>query len=149
MQALFERTRKALASAREHYGNRSQVLIVIGELAELASVLAKYDRYNTHEKAVACMREKALEECADVLNSIDHVQAIFDITDEELIEAAARKGDRLLRWLHSEGQEVTMEDRDVPDDPCSMCSKENTKRPTWYCLTCKAEPGYKGFTPKE
>lgn len=149
MQALFERTRKVLASAREHYGNKSQVLIAIGELVELASVLAKYDRYNTHEKAVDRMREKVLEECGDVFNSIDHVQAIFGITDEEIVEAAARKGDRLLRWLRSEGQEVTMEDRDVPEAPCPLCLYQGYDPICLRCLTCKAEPGYKGFTPED
>lgn len=149
MRALFDRTRKVLASAREHYGNKSQVLIAIGELVELASVLAKYDRYNTHEKAVERMRDKVLEECGDVFNSIDHVQAIFGITDEEIVEAAARKGDRLLRWLRFEGQEVTMEDRDVPEAPCPLCLYQSYDPVCLQCLTCKSEPGYKGFTPKD
>lgn len=149
MRALFDRTKKALASAREHYGYKSQVLIAIGELVELAGILAKYDRYRTHEKAVERMRDKVLEECGDVFNSIDHVQAIFGITDEEIIEAAARKGDRLLRWLHSEGQEVTMEDREVPEAPCPMCLYKQYDPHALPCIACKAEPGYKGFTPED
>lgn len=149
MQALFERTRKALASARQRYGNVNQVLVSVEELNELSCVLTKYPRFDTHEEAIQSLRNKVLEECGDVFNALDHVQAIFNISDEEIVEAAARKGDRLVRWLQGDTQQVTMTDRVVPDAPCHMCLYDGPDPNALPCASCKAEPGYKGFTPKK
>ena len=147
MQALFERTKEALAEARKRYGNVNQVLVSVEELNELSCVLTKYPRFDTHEEAVKSLREKVLEECGDVFNALDHIQAIFGITDEEIVEAAAHKGDRLLRWLQGNSQQVTMEKRDTPDNPCPMCRSNGTDPKSPPCIFCKP-PRYKRFTLK-
>lgn len=150
MDILFSRTRATLAQARETYGNSHQLLVSIEELNELSGVLTKYDRYNTHEKAVQAIRGKVVEECGDVFNALDHIQAIFDISEEEIVEAAAKKGDRLQRWMSkSDNMEITMTDRDVPDKPCPLCMFNGANPFALPCYTCHTEPGYKGYTPKK
>lgn len=148
MNSLFERTKEILSSARERYGNKNQILVSVEELNELSCVLTKYPRYETHETAVSELREKVIEECGDVFNALDHVQAIFDISDEEIVEAAAKKGDRLLRWLNKNGMEVTVHDRDVPEKPCPMCIFNGHDPFREPCKTCRTKPGYRGFTKK-
>lgn len=114
MEVLFKSTRETLAKARETYGAKNQILVSIEELCELASVCAKYPRYGTHEKAVAELRGHVLEEMGDVLNALDHIQAIFGISYDEAVEVAAAKGGRVARWLSkSAGMEITTEDREV------------------------------------
>lgn len=114
MDILFPGTLSILAEARETYGNKNQLLVSVEELCELSSVCTKYPRYSTHEKAVAELRGHVLEELGDVFNAIDHIQAIFGITDEEVVESAALKADRLARWLSkSSGMEITTQDREI------------------------------------
>lgn len=150
MNILFSRTRATLAQARETYGNSHQLSVSIEELNELSAVLTKYDRYSTHEKAVQAIRDKVVEECGDVFNALDHIQAIFGISEEEIVEAAAKKGDRLQRWMSkSDNMEITMTDRDVPDKPCPLCMFNGANPFALPCYTCHTEPGYKGYTPKK
>lgn len=149
MNNLFDRTKTALSAARTKYGYTNQILVAVEELNELSCVLTKYPRYGEHDSAVSELRERVLEECGDVFNALDHVQAIFGITDEEIVEAAARKGDRLTRWLQSqdEGQQVSTIDRDVPAEPCSMCVNADTDKWELPCRMCRSHPGYKAFCP--
>lgn len=150
MNILFNRTRATLAQARKTYGNSHQLSVSIEGLNELSAVLTKYGRYNTHERAVKAIRDKVIEECGDVFNALDHIQAIFDISEEEIVEAAAKKGDRLQRWMSkSDNMEITMTDRDVPDNPCPLCMFNGANPFALPCYTCHTEPGYKGYTPKK
>lgn len=150
MDILYQRTKDTLRAARDRYGYQNQVLVAIEELNELSCVLAKYPRYDLHTEAVTSLREKVLEECGDVLNALDHVQAIFGISDFEAVEVAARKMDRVRRWLlTSETQEVGTVDRDIPEKPCAMCKSNGGDPFSMPCLACHTKPGYKGFSPKE
>lgn len=150
MDILFDRTREALAGAREHYGDDNQILVAIEELNELACVCAKFPRYELHTKAVEELRDRVVEELGDVLNAIDHIQAIFNVSDEEMVLAAAKKGDRLLRWLlTSDGMEVTTSDREVPQKPCPMCMYNGCDPFVMPCIVCATKEGYKGFTKRK
>jgi hypothetical protein len=150
MDCLLKRTREALATARGVYGYNNQLLVAIEELNELSCVLAKYPRYETHTEALASLKSKVIDECGDVLNALDHIQAIFDISDEEMVEAAAKKGDRLRKWLYSSNSlEVTTYDRGIPENPCPMCASNGSDPFSMPCLICKTKPGYKGFSAKK
>lgn len=149
MDILFERTRDQLAQARNTYGNKNQILVSAEELCELAAILTKYGRYDTHEKAITELRGRVMEECGDVLNALDHVQAIFGITDEEMVEEASHKGDRLQKWLHhSKSLEFSTTERDIPKEPCPLCLYNGADPFAAPCFSCKTQPGFKGFTPK-
>lgn len=111
---LPEQTKEILCRAREVYGNNNQILVAIEELNELACVCAKYPRYEDQVRALYELRGKVLDEVADVCIVLDHIQAIFNITDEEVLERATRKAQRVDRWLHdSSSMEQTTRDRKV------------------------------------
>jgi len=111
---LDEYTRAVLRRARETYGNINQILVSMGELNELAAACAKYPRYKKHETAVMRTHNEVLDECADVLNSLDHIVNIYGFTDEELRDRAHLKAARLERWIESgPDMEITTVDRDV------------------------------------
>ena len=149
MNCLLERTRKTLHHARESYGYKNQVLVAVEELNELSCVLAKYPRYDDHEKAIGELREHVLEECADVLNVLDHIQAIFHITDAQIIHTAAKKGDRLAHWLkQGTTLEISTEEREIPEEPCPECVYRGASRFAMPCILCSTRPGYEGFTPR-
>lgn len=145
MDNLLRDTKEILALAREHYGYKNQILVAIEELNELASVLPKYPRYDLHEEAVKALREAVLDECSDILNVIDHIQAIFDISDEELIYHAAEKMRRVAKWLFKETAQASVEDREIPDKPCPLCVYNGGDPFMLPCLHCNTQPGYQGF----
>lgn len=150
MEILYERTKEALKKAREKYGYQNQVLIAIEELNELSCVLAKYPRFETHMSAVDGLREHVLEECADVVNVLDHVQAIFGINDTEIVECAGKKGDRLSHWLlKDETQNITTKDREIPEKPCPLCMNNGSDPFSMPCIVCHTKHGYKGFLLKD
>lgn len=151
MNILFDHTKEVLERARRTYGYTHQLSVCGEELNELAGVLTKYIRYDTHERAIEKLRDRVIDECGDVLNSLDHIQAIFGISDEEMVEAAARKGYRLEEWLQdpSHSMEVTMDKREVPDRPCPFCMYNGANPFANPCIICMTQPGYKGFTPKK
>lgn len=127
---------KILKTARETYGDNNQILVAIEELNELACVLAKYPRYDTKEEATAELREKVIDEFADVSIILDHVQNIFGITDEELMERILKKVSRLERWLsHSDSMEETTKDReiDIKIPGCQTCRRPRTERSYEEC----------------
>lgn len=103
-----------LDKARKTYGNKNQILVCIEELNELACVLAKYPRYDEHERALLELKDKAVDELADVMVCVDHIQHIFDIDDITLGERVFKKVARLERWIeNSDSLQVTVDDRKV------------------------------------
>ena len=112
-----------LQEARQIYGNKNQILVCMEELNELACVLAKYPRYSDEAEAVKDLKEKALDEYADVFIILDHVKHIFDLTDDDIAGRVNAKLTRLARWLsHSKSMQETVDDRTViPETICSDC----------------------------
>lgn len=145
MEILYSDTKEILTMAREHYGYKNQILVAIEELNELAAVLAKYPRYDTHTEAVEKLRSAVLDECSDVLNVLDHIQAIFQLKDAELVCRAAEKMRRVAKWLQVDGLQISTEDRSVPVKPCPLCVYNGGDPFASPCLHCHTTIGYQGF----
>ena len=96
---LTDETKRILKQCRETYGDTAQILVSIEELNELACVLAKYPRYDNHGQAVEELKNKALDEVADVFIVLDHIVNILELTDEEVADRIERKIQRVTRWL--------------------------------------------------
>lgn len=113
----FEESIKAtLKKARETYGNKNQIMVCMEELCELACVLAKYPRYSDESKATEELHDKVLDEMADVLIILDHVQNILGFTDEEISARIRTKIERVQRWLeHSSNMQETVDDRTLQE----------------------------------
>lgn len=115
---------RLLQTAQEQYGYANQVVVAIEELCELGAVLSKYPRYDFHDDAMAALRDKVVEETADVLIMMRHIQMIFNIQPEELESMTEKKLNRLKRWLSAEDKSFhhTTEDRAVePSSKCAQC----------------------------
>lgn len=106
-----------LAKLRQMYGNKFQIMVCIEELNELACVLCKYPRYRLEEQAVGELRDKVLDEYVDVCIILEHVKAIFHLTDTEIARHYDAKLDRVSRWVDSENKtpEQTLIDREVKE----------------------------------
>ena len=103
-----------LAKARLTYGNQAQLSVAMEELAELIQVVARYPRYNTHAKAVDELKLKALDEVADVYIVLEHIKAIFELNEEDVINRMESKLNRVKRWLNTNNElEQTTKDRTV------------------------------------
>lgn len=103
-----------LSEARKIYGNKNQILVCMEELNELACVLAKYPRYEDEMKATQELHDKVLDEVADVMVILNHVQSIFGLSEEEVNNRILVKIERLKRWLlHSNSMQETIDDRSV------------------------------------
>lgn len=133
---------QTLIRARRNYGSVNQILVAIEELNELACVLAKYPRYDSKEKALEELHTKVVDEFADVLIILNHVQAIFELEDDEIESRMISKLDRVKRWLDSsESFQHTTEDREVVQAIDIL--KENISKSTQdsisnkYCWTCE------------
>lgn len=114
MEILTKYTKDTLARAREVYGETNQILVSIEELNELAAVCAKYPRFDDKEEAVQKLREKVIDEVADVFNVLDHIQAVFHIQDAEAVARAASKAERINRWLRASSTlDISTKDRAV------------------------------------
>ena len=114
---LAEEIKATLQNARETYGNKNQIMVCMEELCELACVLAKYPRYNSETKATEELHDKALDEMADVIIVLDHVQNIFGFTDEEVSDRIIKKVERVQRWLtHSASMQETVDDRKIQEN---------------------------------
>lgn len=114
MAILTDNEREILKQCRETYGDTAQILVSIEELNELACVLAKYPRYDDPEQAVTELKNKALDEVADVLIVLDHVVNILKITDTELYRRIEQKVSRVGRWLDTNNKfSQTLVDRKV------------------------------------
>lgn len=115
---------KLLQTAQETYGYANQVVVAIEELCELGAVLSKYPRYDYHDDAMAALRDKVVEETADVLIMMRHIQMIFNIQPGELEAMTDKKLNRLKRWLSNDDKSFqhTTEDRAVETPKqCSEC----------------------------
>ena len=138
-----------LKKARSVYGDRNQILVCIEELNELCCVLAKYPRYENAEEASEELFEKALDEVADVYTILEHVKAIFHMTEGDVLERRFRKVTRLKRWLtHSDSISETVYDRTVEGDVCKDCmiirNEENYDN---YCVSCLKAQATEGIAP--
>ena len=138
---------KVLETARNVYGNKNQILVCIEELNELACVLAKFPRYEDEGEAREKLTEKVIDEVADVMIILDHVQKIFDIPDGAISDRIMKKIERLERWLkNSTSMQRTLEDRVVGVVDCNTC--QNWQNPDYsMCKTCMSTEGTEGIKP--
>lgn len=103
-----------LAQMRNKFGTNNQILVCIEELNELATVLAKYPRYDNPEQAVDELRTKVLDEVADVNIILQHVYAIFNFTYDEIQQRIDKKMSRVSRWVENgKTMQETIDDRKV------------------------------------
>lgn len=148
MGILNDKTISILDSALKHYGNHNQITVTIEELCELSAILSKYPRYDTHDEAVEDLRPRVLSECADVYTVLWYIQQIFEISDDNIIEEADFKSDRLASWLDAESYQVSTEQRTVNrGKPCPTCKSNGGDPHAMPCLICHTKPGYKGYKP--
>lgn len=103
-----------LKKARDTYGDKNQIIVSIEECNELSAILAKFARYHDENKAIAELRSNVLDEVADVTIVLEHVKAIFDLTDGNVASRMEQKLERLSRWLQaSDDMEQTTVDREI------------------------------------
>lgn len=114
---------KVLERAQETYGYANQVVVAIEELCELGAVLSKYPRYDFHDDAIKALKDKVVEETADVCIMLRHIQMIFGIQPQELDNMIDKKLNRLKRWVDNDNKSFqhTTEDRAVGDNDCMGC----------------------------
>ena len=111
---LTDEQKKILKHCRDTYGDTAQILVSIEELNELACVLAKYPRYDSPIKAVEELKDKALDEVADVFIVLDHIVNILQLTDDEVAARIDKKIQRVTRWLDTNDKfSQTLVDRTV------------------------------------
>lgn len=111
---LTEEQKQILRQCRDTYGDTAQILVSIEELNELACVLAKYPRYDDSTKAVTELKDKALDEVADVIIVLDHIVNILKLTDIEVTKRIEKKVQRVTRWLDTNNKfSQTLVDRVV------------------------------------
>ena len=140
---------KILKKAREVYGHKNQILVCIEELNELGAALAKYPRYESEQEAKEKLHDTVLDEVADVLIILDHVQAIVGLTDEEIAGRICEKAARLERWLNnSSSMQRTLEDRAVGSERHSCLGCDNWENPEAnMCGACMAAEATDGVRP--
>lgn len=103
-----------LRKIRNVFGNTHQITVCIEELNELACVLSKYPRYADKVEAVNKLHSRVLDEYVDVCIILEHVKAIFGLTDTEISHHYDAKISRIARWLSNNGTpETTLHDREV------------------------------------
>lgn len=113
---------KLLETAQATYGYANQITVAVEELCELGAVLSKYPRYDFHDDAMEALRDKVLEETADVIIMLRHVQMIFGFQPDEVEDMMDKKLNRLKRWLENDDKSFhhTTEDRVVEEN--GLCS---------------------------
>lgn len=118
-----DKIHRVLQQAQENYGYANQVVVAIEELCELGAVLSKYPRYDYHDDAVKALKDKVVEETADAIIVLRHIQMIFGIQPDELEAMMDKKLHRLQRWLESEDKSFhhTTEDRVIEEQPPKNC----------------------------
>lgn len=105
-----------LRKIRRVFGDTHQITVCIEELNELACVLSKYPRYTDKVEAVNDLHSRVLDEYVDVCIILEHVKAIFGLTDGEISRHYDAKIDRIARWLDKNGTpETTLHDREVKE----------------------------------
>ena len=140
-----------LQKARDTYGDKNQILVCMEELNELSCVLAKYPRYEDSKKATEELRNKIIDEVADVYIILEHVKAITCISNSEIEDRASSKLERLERWLnHSKSMEETVRDREVKNNFCTDCARYgyvNEYIYDNYCVHCHKAQATEGIAP--
>ncbi len=137
MDILYDRTKQILQAARNEYGPFKELSVAAEELNELTGILMKFFRYESTEDAVKALRDKVLSECADTINALDHIQAIFNISDNEIIQEAAKKMDRVAVWLtNKDPLMASAKDRTIPKTPCKTCQYQNDSWMFKECIDC-------------
>ena len=138
MQSILKR-------ARQTYGNLNQLMVCIEELNELACVLAKFPRYEDDAKATHELYDKALDEVADVYTILEHIKAIFNMSEEDVWRRRGAKAARLDRWLtHSNSMTETLIDREVRAEKEHMTAVPVNSR----CKGCKVEWNQENYDAK-
>ena len=114
---------RLLETAQATYGYANQVTVAVEELCELGAVLSKYPRYDLHDDALVALRDKVVEEVADVIIMMRHIQMIFNIQPTDLDAMIDKKLNRLKRWLENDNKSFqhTTEDRVVGE----KCTNEH------------------------
>ena len=106
--------RELLKTARDVYGDTTQILVSVEELCELACICAKFPRYEDPDLAREKLHDKVVDEVADTLIVLDHIVNIFGLTPVDIGDRVEAKMARMYRWLHaSKSQAQTMVDREV------------------------------------
>jgi hypothetical protein len=115
---------KVLARAQETYGYANQVAVAAEECNELAIACLKYVRYPDHQSACAAIRNKIVEETADVVIILNHLYMIFNISPEEQQRIMNAKLARVERWLDTSSEFVQSTiDREVKTkQTCGECA---------------------------
>lgn len=128
---------EVLRKARQVYGNKNQIMVCIEELNELACVLAKYPRYADEKKATQELHDKALDEVADVYTILEHVKAIMNLTDDDVLNRRMIKVNRVKKWLnHSESMQETIDDRELEEDISGDCVNSTVDESASFCMGC-------------
>lgn len=139
---------KVLKEARDTYGNKNQILVCIEELNELACVLAKYPRYENEQQATKELYDKALDEVADVYTILEHVKAIFGMSEDNVTQRRTVKVRRVKKWLsHSKSMQETVDDRALEESPCKTCTRERKYADVYndYCSHCMKAQATEGI----
>lgn len=122
MAILTCKQKEVLKKARKVYGPNHQILVSMEELCELATICSKYPRYEDKKQARKELQQGVLDELADVTIIMDHIKAIFGVSNNDLKKRVTKKVDRLERWLnHSDSPNYTLMDRGVDNDTTYSC----------------------------
>lgn len=89
----IERTFDLTSKAIKHFGKDAQIHIIIEELAELQQAICKMQRGGSLQNLI--------EEIADVRIVLTTLTSIYDINFTDIIDAQAKKLDRLEKWLNN------------------------------------------------
>ena len=84
----------------DHYGHKSQKMMLLEEMAELQKEICKEFRGELNKEAIT-------EEVADVLIMLEQVQMMYDISDIKLLEITSEKLVRQLRRIVDEKVELS------------------------------------------
>lgn len=135
---------RLLETAQATYGYANQVVVAIEELCELGAVLSKYPRYDFHDDAMEALRDKVLEETADVIIMLRHIQMIFGLQPNEIDDMMDKKLNRLKRWLENDDKSFqhTTEDRAVGYQSCENCYYWEHIAENAPCKECKEYDKY-------
>lgn len=145
----YSEMQEVLKKARQTYGNKNQLLVSIEELNELACVLAKYPRYEDDKKATEELYNKALDEIADVYTVLEHIKAIFGISEEALWQRRGAKVSRLNRWLsHSNSMTETVKDREVGANSSKTLNISIGKPKNSFCKNCSIKWNQENYDSK-
>lgn len=136
---------RLLETAQANYGYGNQIAVAMEELSELGAILPKYLRYDFHDDAVAALKDKVLEETADVVIVLRHIQMIFGIQPNELEDMMDKKLNRLKRWLESDDKSFhhTTEDRAVVGEDCKDCYYWEHIAENAPCASCEKLSKYR------